>query len=62
MTARALSDRTARLLAVAIVALLLSTLLPACGGGADLGDEPTVDDARQTTIPVDCKDKPQGCG
>lgn len=62
MTARAFSDRTARLLAVAIVALLLSTLLPACGGGADLGDEPTVDDGRQTTIPVDCKDKPQGCG
>lgn len=65
MTARALSDRTARLLAVAVMALLLSTLLTGCGGGGDLPDlpdAPAADDGRQTTIPVDCKDKPQGCG
>lgn len=48
-----------RMLAILWLALLLATLLAACGGG---GDEPQCDDATPpSTNPVDCHLHPELC-
>ncbi len=66
MHIRTPSNRAGRILATALMCLLLATLLPGCGGGGDFDADcaELLDDTttgRVPTPPAMCTDNPAAC-